>query len=86
MAKADLSERIAEQLAPIFETLQRRIESDLTDRDKAAVAYAIVDAATVGARVAYGAILANAAEAGIALPPGLNLEGLHSQDLWPDED
>jgi hypothetical protein len=86
MPEFDLTERLMEQAAPIIETMMRRIQTDLTDRDKAAIAHAIVGVGVVGARVAYGMVLANAAEAGIELPASINLDGLRDPDLWPFED
>lgn len=86
MSERDLSDRIGEQLGPVIETVQRRIQADLTDRDKAAIAHGLVDAAVVGARVAYAAILANATEAGVALPPGVDVSGFDTEDLWPFDD
>ena len=77
--ETDLTQRISEQLGPIIETLQGRIRTDLKDRDKAAIAFTIGDAATAGARVAYAAMAANAVEAGISLPPGFSLAGLRSR-------
>jgi hypothetical protein len=66
--------------------MNRRIQTELPDRDKAAIAHALVDAATTGARVAWATLLANAADAGIALPPNVGTGGLQSVDLWPFDD
>jgi hypothetical protein len=75
-----------EQVTPIIETLQRRLQTPLPDRDKLALANAINQASTMGARVAYASILANAAEAGVELPANLSLRGLQDQDFWPSDD
>lgn len=83
MTDHNLTERINEQLGPIVEALMSRAESDLTDRDKAAIAHALVDAATMGARVAIASVAANAAEAGVDFP--LDMSGLASQNLWPED-
>lgn len=86
MPESDLTARIGEQLAPIIETMDRRIQTDLPDRDRAAIAHALVDAATTGARVAWATMLANLAEAGVQLPPNVGVSGLQSADLWPFDD
>jgi hypothetical protein len=65
--------------------MRRRIETQLTDRDKAAIGYALVEAATTGARVAYASLAANAAELGLELPESFSVEGLRSQNLWAPE-
>ena len=82
MPESDLTQRVVEQLGPIIEAVQRRTESDLTDRDKAVIAHGLVDAATMGARVAWAAWVANAREAGVDVS-GVSLAGLESQNLWP---
>lgn len=82
MPEHDLTDRIAEQVVPIIQTITRRMESDLTDVDKAAIGHGVVDAATMGARVAWAAIVANAAEAGVDVSR-INIGGLESQNLWP---
>jgi hypothetical protein len=37
-------------------------------------------------RITWDTVLANAAEAGVVLPPTMSLDGLQHQDLWPFED
>lgn len=86
VSTVDLTDRITEQLGQTIERLQDRVTAPLSDRDKAAIALALVEAATTGARVAYGAVLANAAAAGLAFPPGRDLSGLRDQELWPFDD
>jgi hypothetical protein len=86
MPEFDLTDRITEQVLPVMRTLKGRLEGDLSNDELAAIVHALVDAATVGARVGYTAALANAVEAGLALPEELNVEGLRNQNLWPFED
>ncbi len=79
----DLTDRLNEQLTPIVETLQIRAESNLTDRDKVAIAHALVDAANMGARVGIAWVVANAVDAGLEIP--IDVSGLRSRNLWPDD-
>jgi len=86
MPEHDLTERLVEQLTPIIETLRGRIETELTDQDGAAIAHALSEAVTAGARVAYANLAANAVELGIDLPESFSLEGLRAPNLWPSDD
>jgi hypothetical protein len=83
MPEYDLTDRITEQMTPIVQRVLRRLESELTDRDKAAVGHGLIEAATMGARVAYAQMIANAAEAGIELPDTFSIKGLSYENLWP---
>ena len=84
MPEHDLTDRVTEQLGPIVEAVQSRIDTPLTDRDKAAIAHGLASAAIMGARVATASFIANAAEAGVDLP--FSTAGLRDEDLWPFED
>jgi hypothetical protein len=86
MPEHDLTERLIEQLKPIMETMRGRIETELTDRDRAAIAHALAEAVTAGARVAYANLAANAVELGMDLPESFSLKGLRPPNFWPPED
>jgi hypothetical protein len=86
MPEFDLTPRLIEQMKPITATLQQRLQASLSDRDNLAVANAMQQAAVMGMRVALASMLADLAEAGIALPSNLSLTGLESQDFWPFPD
>lgn len=80
----DISHRIAEQLKQIREDVLRRIGVELTDRDVSAIVHGLVDAATMGARVAKAALDANAIEAGETR--SADEMGLRDLDRFPFED
>jgi hypothetical protein len=82
---ADLSEHVTEQLRPIIDTVLARVQADLSDRDKAAIAHALVDASIMGARVSYAGVVADAVQAGLKVPPD-PMSGLQSENLWPFND
>ena len=44
MPERNLTKPLMEQMAPIIETMFGRIETDLTDRDKAAIGHALIEA------------------------------------------
>src|SRR3954451_5622061 len=48
--------------------MRSRLETDLSDTDKAVIMNALVDAAVVGGRIAQAQVVANAVEQGIELP------------------
>ena len=70
---------------PIAERLVARMESELTERDRSALAHGLVEAAMMGARVDRATLIANAAEAGMDVSR-FSTDGLASTDLWPAED
>lgn len=82
MPEFDLTDRINEQLSPIIAKVNRRVESDLTDHDRAAIGHGLVEAAVMGARVAWAAIVANAAETGVDVSR-ISMRRLEYQDFWP---
>jgi hypothetical protein len=65
MPEQDITKRLIEQLQPIMIALRSGIETDLSDRDKAAIIDALVEAAVAGARIAQAELIANAVEQGI---------------------
>jgi hypothetical protein len=82
MPEIDLTARVGEQLRPIIETMESRIQATLSERDKTAIAHALMSAALAGGRITQAAILANTAEAGFDVS-GLNTRGFADVDLWP---
>ena len=51
MSEHDLTKTLIEQLQPIMVAMRGRIEADLSDRDKAVMIDALVDAAVAGIRI-----------------------------------
>jgi hypothetical protein len=79
VAEHEITKRLIEQLEPIMVAMRSRIETELSDADKAVIVDALVDAAVVGGRIARAQIVTRAAEQGIELPGSLRVE-----DHWPD--
>ena len=81
MGEHDITKRLIEELQPIMVSMRSELQSDLSDRDKAVIIDALVEAAVVGARVAHAQLVANAVEQGGDLPEAART--LRAQKRWP---
>jgi len=82
VGEQDITKRLIEQLQPIMVSMRSQLQSHLSDRDRAVIIDALVEAAVVGARVAHAQLVANAVEQGIELPESFT-KALREQDRWP---